>query len=332
MAVVPQQGVFWIGSDNNVWVRDSQGVRKVDDNFISGARLVNNGGFTFIPGVGQYNKIADPNPQPSAPAGGDIGGGGVGGGGGAFNQVVVDPRAAEEARQRELLLGRINTRGSEIDRIYGQLFGDLDSLIQARSGELAEQYGDQLRQATDQYRGFLPQIESSYSALGAARSTDLRDANIDAKTGYEETARTIGKNREKDETELGRFRSESRARFKADRDAARQAIKSAGETTDIGALRGLANDLDSNIRQAGVTRASLGTDGDVRRQIQGLTQDAGRYDQAISALDSILRSSLSGDVKNAAIQAVTNAGGLSEEEKKRVQQQYGNVYAEQAAL
>jgi len=92
------------------------------------------------------------------------------------------------------------------------------------------------------------------------------------------------------------------------------------------------NDIERNIDQAGVTRATLGTDGDAAKAVSSLTADAGRFEAATNALDSIIKSSMSGAVKEAAVKAVTDNAGLSDEEKKKVQAQYGNVYAEQAAL
>jgi hypothetical protein len=41
---------------------------------------------------------------------------------------------------------------------------------------------------------------------------------------------------------------------------------------------------------------------------------------------------MSGAVKQAAVSAITDSAGLSEQEKKKVQETYGNVYEEQAAL
>lgn len=251
-----------------------------------------------------------------------------GGGGGGGGLAQADPDAAA----REELRGRIRGRGSEIDAAYAALFGDLDNLIRARSQELDRDYGEQLERAGSQYAAYLPQIESSYSALGAANSTDLRDANLDAKSGFEDTTKTIGRNKEKDQSALGQFRRESEARFSADRDAARSAVSQADTTTDVNALRGFANQLEENLRGTGVTRATLGTEGEARQQLLGMTADGGRSEAAMNALDAILKSSMSGDVKSAAVEAITNAGGLTDEEKKRVQQQYGNVYAEQASL
>lgn len=250
-------------------------------------------------------------------------GGSRGGGGG-----VVD----RDAAMRNTLKSRIAGRGNEIEAIYNLLFGDLDALLKARDSELEEQYGDQLEKATAQYVDALPTIENSYAAIGSADSTDNTDAKSKAKKGFDETTETIGKNKAKDKAALGQYGNEQRAKFSADKESAQRAIQSSSETTDVDALRGLDNDLSGNISQAGVTRATLGTDGSARQAITSLTGDAGRFEAATNALDQIIKSSMSGAVKEAAVKAVTDAGGLSEDEKRRVQQTYGNVYAEQAAL
>lgn len=255
-----------------------------------------------------------------------IGGGGgfrSGGGGGAVDK---------DAALRNTLKSRIGGRGADVDAIYQALFGDLEGLLRARDAELEDQYGSQLKKATETYTDALPTIENSYAAIGSSDSTDQADAKTKADKGFKETTATIGQNKAKDKAALGQYGNENRAKFTADRDAAKRAIDSSRDTTDVDALRGLDNDLAGNLSQAGVTRATLGTDGAARKSITDLTGDNGRYDAAVNALDSVIKSSMSGAVKSAAVKAITDAGGLSEDEKKKVQQTYGNVYAEQAAL
>lgn len=237
-----------------------------------------------------------------------------------------------DASLRNSLRGEIASRGGEIDSIYSTLFGDLDSLLRTRGQELESQYGEQFKKAADAYTGALPEIENSYAAIGAADSTDRTDAKTKAKTGYEETTKTIGKNKKADEAKLGQYGEEQRARFRADQESAKRNLARVNETDDVNALRGLRNDIESNISQAGVTRATLGSDGAARQQLSSLTQDNGRFQEATNALDSIIKSSMSGTVKEAAVKAIVDNAGLSEEDKKKVNMQYGNVYAEQAAL
>lgn len=263
---------------------------------------------------------------PVADSSGDFsgsGGGFYGGGGG---------ESAVAAALRNTLKSRIAGRGGEIEAIYNALFGDLDALLRSRDAELEDQYGGQLKKATETYTEAIPQIENSYAAIGSGDSTDNSDAKTKAKKGFDETTETIGKNKQKDKAALGQYGNEQRAKFTADKASAQRAITSSNDTTDVDALRGLDNDLSQNISQAGVTRATLAPDASARQAITGLTGDNGRYDAAINALDSIIKSSMSGSVKAAAVKAVTDAGGLSDEEKQKVQQTYGNVYAEQAAL
>ncbi len=262
-----------------------------------------------------------------------IGGGGGGTSVGATTTggsqaAAVDPAVA----RRAALLNELMGRRSAVDEAYNALFGDLDTLLRSRAGELETQYGGQLKKAGEEFADVLPTIDASYAALGSYDSTQRGDSRGKAKKGYEDTVATIGQNKAKDEAALGQYGKESRAKFQADKDAALRYIDSSAGTTDEGALRDAKNNLDTNLSQTGVTRASLGTDASAQQSLRSMTADNGRFQAAIDSLDAIVKSSMPTDVKQAAVTAVTNSAGLSDEDKKKVQAQYGNVYAEQATL
>ncbi len=314
-------GVYWTGADGNVYLKSSSfdGVRKMDGNSFDLAQRAN------LPIVQGLTMIQDPVEGGSAtpPKGATED---------TNNLTYGDSTADPDAALRNQLRGKISGRSGEIDKAYNSLFSALDELLRSRDSELETQYGGQLKSAADSYAEALPQIDSSYAALGSYDSTQRGDARGKAKTGFESTTKTIGENKNKDKAALGQYGKEQRAKFTADRDSAKRAIASSATTTDVDALRGLSNDLDSNLSQTGVTRATLGTDGQAAKELSGLTQDNGRYQAAVDALESIIKSSMAGDMRDAAVEAITNSSGLSDEEKKKVQAQYGNTYAEQAAL
>lgn len=307
---------YWIGNNGNVYLKEDDGMVKDLGDLVSEVK----GGVEGTRGSGVASKIDNPS---------DVKSGGAkrttsrGGGGGSVDQDVA---------QRNMLKSRIGGRAPEIEAIYQALFGELDNLIKSRDQELEAEYGGQLKKASDSYTEAIPQIDASYAALGAYDSTNRGDARTKADKGFKDTTETIGKNKKTDKAKLGQYSTEQRAKFSADKESALRAINSANETTDVGALRGLDNDLSGNISQAGVTRATLGSDAGARGEISRLTGDGGRFEAAINALDSIIKSSMSNPVKQAAVTAVTDAGGLSEDEKKKVQETYGNVYSEQQAL
>lgn len=250
-----------------------------------------------------------------------------GGGGGGTVDVAAQRRAAEAGRLR----GDIRGRGSELNAIYDSLFGDLDTLLRTRADEVEKNYGEQLTKATDQYATALPTIQNSYAAIGAADSTDTADAKDKAKFGFDETTSTIGKNKGKDLAAIGQYGNEQRAKFTSDKQALERNLGRVDETDDVDALRGVRSDIETNLGAAQVTKQTLGTEGKAAKDLSALTQDAGRFEAASTALDNILKSSMSGAVKEAAVKAVVDNAGLSDEEKKKVQLQFGNVYQEQNA-
>ena len=302
--------VYWIGGDGNVWFKDGSGVKNV------GKPIKNFGGNGFDAEFlsAESRQIDDPNPQTtqtSAPSGGE-----------------VDPDDAMRASLR----GEIGGFGGQVDSVYASLLSDLDKLLKSRSGELEADYGKQFGELAGQYADAIPEIETSYAALGAGNSTDNTYAKNDAKDGFDSSTATVGENKKKDLAKLGQYGKESRTSFTTDRDTAKREIGRAGSTTDVNALRGLRNNVESNIDTAKKTRSTLGTDGQATKDLSALTADGGRYQETVNALDGILKSSLSGSVKEAAVSAITDSAGLSDKDKKKVQETYGNVYAEQSAL
>lgn len=249
----------------------------------------------------------------------------TGAGGGGYGAVApVDPNAAV----RKQLRGDITGRGAELQAIYDAIFGDLDSLLRDKAAKVESEYGDQFKQAASQYAASIPTISNSYASVGAADSTDNADAKTKAKQGFDETNVTIGKNKEKDLSSIGQYGNEQRAKFTADKDSLNRNIARAGETEDVDALRGMRNDIESGIGNASVARAQLGTDAGARGELSRLTADNGRFAAASNALDQIIKSSMSGAVKEAAVKSIVDNAGLSDTDKEKVKLQYGNVYNE----
>lgn len=255
----------------------------------------------------------------------DLTGGGTTGG---TTTPTVDPEAAKRAA----LIDQLTGHTGDVQAAYDALFNDLNTLLQSRRDALNTQYDKQLKTASQNFTDVLPTIDQSFAALGSYDSTQRGDNRAKAEKGYQDTVSTIGDNKNKDLSALGQYGKESRAKFQADKESAQRYIDSAKNTTDVNALQSANNNLDTNLSQAKVTDATLGTDASAAKDLQGRTSDNGRFQAAMDALDSVIKSSMPSDVKAAAVTAVSNAAGLSEADKKKVQAQYGNVYAQQQAL
>lgn len=309
--------VYWIGQDGNIWLKSAA----------TGWEPTNSGSASQTSILDSVKSFATEIPDPAT-----TGASAATGGGGGTDTSAADAAAAKEAAERDALRKQISGFGGQLDSVYGSLYGDLDKLVRSRAGELETQYGDQFGKASEQYASAIPEIETSYASIGADASTDNTYAKNSAKSGFEDTTKEIGKNKSKDKAALGQYSTEQRTKFDVDRDAAKRNIGRAGETEDVGALRSMRNSIEDNIGSAKVARSTLGTDEGARGEISRRTADKGRFEAATNALDAILKSALSGSVKEAAVKAVTDSAGLSTEEKDKVNQMYGNVYEEQAAL
>lgn len=255
-----------------------------------------------------------------------------GGGGGSRGPSAADKAAAKEAAERNAVRAEATARVQEILSAYDGLFGGLDTLLRDRAKTVETDYGEQFGTAAKQYADSLPMIESSYASLGAADSTDLRDADIKAEDGFKETNKTIKKNKEADLSKIGQYGSEQKAKWNADRDSVNRLNGRLAGVEDLGELRSSRNSLEEKLGSVRADSGTLNTDSGARGQLSGLTQDAGRFDSLTNALDAILKSSMGRGVKEAAVQSVADSGGLSETDKKKTQTMLGNTYAEQAAL
>lgn len=260
---------------------------------------------------------------------GSGGGGGSKGGGGS--SAAAQQKAKEDA-ERNAVRAEATARVQEILSAYDGLFGGLDTLLRDRAKTVETDYGEQFGTAAKQYADSLPMIESSYASLGAADSTDLRDADIKAEDGFKETNKTIKKNKEADLSKIGQYGSEQKAKWNADRDSVNRLNGRLAGVEDLGELRSSRNSLEEKLGSVRADSGTLNTDSGARGQLSGLTQDAGRFDSLTNALDAILKSSMGRGVKEAAVQSVADSGGLSETDKKKTQTMLGNTYAEQAAL
>lgn len=282
--------------------------------------------------INQRNSIlASAQSTPSvAPASQDAIGGGnissIAAGGGSFDPAAA-AAAAESARVNQIK-GDVRGKAAQLLALYDQLFGNLDNTIKAQEGDLEQQYAAQFKKAADQYAKAIPTIQNSYASIGSGDSTDATYAKNDAKQGFEDTNTTIGKNKSDDIAKLGKTKAEKKATYQAGKDSVNSNLGRLDSTTDVNSLESMRGELDKGVSDANIENARLGTDGSFRDALRASTGDNGRFDQAVSSLDSIIKSSMSGGEKAAAATSIATNAGLSEAEKQKLNLQFGNVFNE----
>lgn len=270
---------------------------------------------------------------------------GVGGGGGyaaprraaaaPVRRAVpqVDPREAQENAERGKLRGDIHARVNDLNALYNQLFGNLDNVAAERARELEDNYGEQLGKAAQKYADGVATIDNSYAALGSGDSTDRTYAKNSAKSGFEETNKQIKKNKEEDLAKLGNYVEGTKAKWRADHESANRLNGRADEVKDLTELRGGRNSIEDKIGNVKADIGNMNTESGARGKLTELTGDGGRSDSLSSALDSILKSSLGGGMKEAAVDTIGNAAGANkgqiDEIKKKNAAQFGDAYTAQ---
>lgn len=245
----------------------------------------------------------------------------------------VDPREAQENAERGKLRGDIHARVNDLNALYNQLFGNLDNVAAERARELEENYGEQLGKAARKYADGVATIDNSYAALGSGDSTDRTYAKNSAKSGFEETNKQIKKNKEEDLAKLGNYVEGTKAKWRADHESANRLNGRADEVKDLTELRGGRNSIEDKIGNVKADIGNMNTESGARGKLSELTGDGGRADSLSSALDSILKSSIGGGMKEAAVDSIGNAAGANkgqiDEIKKKNAAQFGDAYTAQ---
>ena len=245
----------------------------------------------------------------------------------------VDPREAQENAERGKLRGDIHARVNDLNALYNQLFGNLDNVAAERARELEDNYGEQLGKAAQKYADGVSAIENSYAALGSGDSTDRTYAKNSAKSGFEETNKQVKKNKEEDLAKLGNYVEGTKAKWRADHESANRLNGRADEVKDLTELRGGRNSIEDKIGNVKADIGNMNTESGARGKLTELTGDGGRSDSLSSALDSILKSSLGGGMKEAAVDTIGNAAGVNkgqiDEIKKKNAAQFGDAYTAQ---
>lgn len=305
----------------NPFTNKNQGAVPILQNPFNYKKGVSAGVFPENVSPAPASKGKSPQAAPQQITGGDVaaagGGGGYGYGAGGGG---IDMNAVNSTR------GSIKATIPELMAAFDQLFGNLHAVAADREAQTRKDYGDQFGTAAKQYTDSIPKIENSYAAIGADSSTDNTYAKNDAKEGYDNTNKQIQKNEDDDLAKIGNYLAENTAKYSADRDSVNRLAGRVDQTTDIGDLNNTRNAIEDKLGSVRADTGALNTDAGARGQLSALTADNGRFDSLKGALDQIINGSMSGAVKQAAVQSVVDAGGLSDEDKKKVQAQYGNAY------
>lgn len=239
--------------------------------------------------------------------------------------------APEVPSEVDKLRGAITGNKDDIIRAYQEIFGEIDRLAKERSGQIEDTAGRNINELTGNYTASVPKIDASYAAVGAYDSTDKGDARKGADDAYTTAVDKVGKAKDEDLSKVGQYVQEQKGKYDADKSSILRSIGRVGETDNEGDLRGLRNEVENKLDTLGADKKSLGTDKGARGELEKITGDGGRFAAIKGSLDNIMQSSLSGEVKSAAVQQVLNSGDVSEEDKQKVKQQYGDAYSAQAA-
>lgn len=241
------------------------------------------------------------NQGPTAVQGWTDGGGYYTGGGGGG---TTDSTAALKSD----ILNKWNT----LQSVFQGLFGDVDSNIRNRSGELSKDYDDQIGTLVKGYGTATGGTSSAYAARGLSDSSYLSDAQQQNTDIYDQSLKSLADDKTSKLAELGRFGESTKARYGAAKDSFGQSISRLDDYDEAG-LGTLDSQLGGAIGDASAARAGLGSD---QQYIEGLSkispiQQQGTA-QLAARLKTLVQSAAPAQAKKYIAQGLIKASSLND--------------------
>lgn len=246
--------VYWVGADGNVYLKSAAGVQNVGS--ANGANYnLGNGGFesnTLKQSI-QAQRINDPNPPKTAPAGGSSGGGG-----GTTTQDRSNDIALQQAG-----LGAVDSQTSSglsaIDKALASLTGQYDTESAANEGNYKGQSTTNQNNLQKNKQSALVNaaqgrqgLYGTLASLGALNGSGVTLANQAVQRGANDdlsgAGDTYDTNQSGLDTAIGTFRAEDKER-RQDADTAasdaRTSVQNQGAKSKQTFLSNLANDFSA---------------------------------------------------------------------------------------
>ena len=160
--------VYWLGEDGNVWVNQNGQTRNIGKAIMRNGQWNGNPESEMISLHANGTRIANPNPSNTGQ--GSAGGGG--GGGYSTSNTYNAQLAAERARQNQRageasnIKNAMMGRRGEFESILNEILGNIDRTYKEESNRRKETYDADSAELLSTLEKALPEIASSFAAIG----------------------------------------------------------------------------------------------------------------------------------------------------------------------
>lgn len=240
----------------------------------------------------------------------------VAGGGVDPAAAAAAAKAAEDARKAGLLRGEVTNLVNAIKDIFNQRYGQVDSAAAEQSGKLDKRFENESGDITRQVDNESQKIGAAHAASGSYDSS-YRGNNVDTVThAGEAQIRDLGTELEENRAKIGSWATQQKAGFDANKGGMDAITRRLGETTDLGELTQLRNQLESRITELRAGSADNNTAAQNKATLEGIAPSSARTVQLKTTLSQIVAGNADKSQKSAIGEKLITSAGLAPEDQK----------------
>lgn len=234
---------------------------------------------------------------------------------------AVDPaaaaaaaKAAEDAAKANALRGQITQTANTIRDIFNSRYGLVDAAAKDQSGKLDSRFKNESSDVVRLVGEENEKVGAAHSASGSYDSS-YRGNNVDTvKRGGEAQIRDLGEELSGNRAKIGDWASKEKAGFNASKSGIDLTLSRLAETSDLGELTSLRNNLDSRITELRAGDANYQTGGQSLATLETIAPSSARAVSLKTTLSQVLAGNADASLKGSIGAKLIASAGLNEED------------------
>ena len=237
--------------------------------------------------------------------------------------AAVDPaaaaaaaKAAADAAKAGALRGEITNLVNSVKDIFNQRYGQVDAAAGEQTGKLNERFATESADVTQQVEAENQKIGAAH-ASGGSFDSSYRGNNVDTvTTGGKNQIRDMGIDLQDALATIAGFVTTQKGSFDAEKGGMEKVLGRLAETTDLGELTSLRNEIDNKITTLNSGQAGYNTVAQNMQALEGIAPTSSRAVQLKTTLSQILAGNADKSQKAAIGQKLISSAGLTPEEQQ----------------